>query len=76
VLSRDMAENLEDALEYIALLRIRHQANQIRNGQKPDNYVPPTELSELEREYLKDAFKVIRTMQESLETRYQTGRLG
>jgi CBS domain-containing protein len=76
VLGRDMAENLEDALEYIALLRIRHQARQIRNGQQPDNYVPPTELSELEREYLKDAFKVIRTMQELLETRYQTGRLG
>jgi CBS domain-containing protein len=76
VLGRDMAENLEDALEFIALLRIRHQAEQIRRGQKADNYVPPTELSELEREYLKDAFKVIRTMQELIETRYQTGRLG
>lgn len=75
-LSHEMAENLRDALEYIALLRIRHQAGQIRRGQPADNYLPPAELSELEREHLKDAFKVIKTMQESFETRYQTGRLG
>lgn len=74
-LGREMADNLLDALEYIALLRIRHQAGQIRRGEAADNYVPPKALSELEREYLKDAFKVIRTMQELLETRYQTGRL-
>lgn len=74
--SHEMAENLQDALEYIALLRIRHQAGQIRRGQAADNYLPPGELSELEREHLKDAFKVIKTMQESFETRYQTGRLG
>lgn len=75
VLSREMADNLLDALEFIALLRIRHQAEQIRRGQPADNYVPPKQLSELEREYLKDAFKVIRTMQETMETRYQAGRL-
>lgn len=75
-LSRDMADNLLDALEFIALLRIRHQAGQIRRGEQADNYVPPKALSELEREYLKDAFKVIRTMQETLAQRYQTGRLG
>lgn len=74
-LGREMADNLLDALEFIALLRIRHQAGQIRRGQKADNYVPPKDLSELERTYLKDAFKVIRTMQETLETRYQVGRL-
>jgi CBS domain-containing protein len=74
-LSRDMAGNLLDALEFIAMLRIRHQAEQIRRGQKADNFVPPKQLSELEREYLKDAFKVIRTMQETMETRYQAGRL-
>lgn len=75
-LSRDMTDNLLDALEFIALLRIRHQAGQIRQGRPADNFVPPKALSELEREYLKDAFKVIRTLQETLAIRYQTGRLG
>jgi len=75
-LSSDMAENLEDALEFIASLRIQHQAGQIRRGQKADNYVPPDALSELEREHLKHAFKVIQTMQETMAKRFGADRLG
>ncbi len=75
-LSHDMAENLEDALEFIASLRIQHQADQIRRGHKPDNYVPPESLSELEREHLKHAFKVIQTMQETMAKRFGADRLG
>jgi CBS domain-containing protein len=73
-LSRDMGESLEDALELIASLRIRHQAEQIRRGEPADNYLPPEDLSSLEREHLKDSFKVIQTMQSALESRYQAGR--
>ncbi|MEZ5587674.1 MAG: putative nucleotidyltransferase substrate binding domain-containing protein [Sedimenticolaceae bacterium] len=76
VLSADMAENLEDALEFIASLRIQHQAQQIKRGQKADNYVPPGELSELEREHLKHAFRVIQTMQESMVKRFGADKLG
>ncbi len=73
-LSAEMGANLEDALEFIASLRIRHQAQQIRLGVKPDNYLPPQDLSELERRHLKDAFSVIQDMQNTLENRYQSGR--
>jgi len=75
-LSTDMAENLEDALEFIATLRIQHQASQIRRNLPPDNYVPPADLSELEREHLKHAFKVIQTMQESMIKRFGSDKLG
>jgi CBS domain-containing protein len=74
-LSAEMDDNLRDALELIASLRIRHQAAQIRAGKSADNYLPPAHLSELERNHLKDAFKVIQTMQNTLENRYQAGRL-
>jgi CBS domain-containing protein len=73
-LSEEMGENLIDALEFIASLRINHQAEQIRMGLKPDNYMPPDDLSELERKHLKDAFSVIQDMQNTLESRYQSGR--
>jgi CBS domain-containing protein len=73
-LSEEMGENLIDALEFIASLRIRHQADQIRRGDKPDNYLAPDDLSALERKHLKDAFKVIEEMQGTMENRYQLGR--
>ena len=72
--SAKMGENLQDALALIAGLRIRHQARQIQRGDAPDNYLPPDEISELERKHLKEAFRVIELMQETLENRYQLGR--
>ena len=70
-MSTEMCENLKDALEFIASLRIRHQAEQFRVGKKLDNYLNPESLSQLERDHLKDAFKIIQTMQESMIKRYQ-----
>ena len=65
-----------DAYEFISGLRIRHQAEQIRKGEEADNFLSPKQLSKLERTHLRDAFKVIQTMQESLSKRYHTGLIG
>ena len=73
-LSKEGAANLEDALEFINMLRITHQTRQIKEGLPPDNHISPKELSPLERRYLKDAFGVISALQESLGNRYQAGR--
>ncbi len=74
VLSADGAANLVDAHELIGTLRMRHQAHQLRRGEKADNFLAPDDLSPLERGHLKDAFALINTMQESLGQRYQAGR--
>jgi len=74
-LSSEGSANLLDAFEFIGTLRIQHQAAQIRRGEKADNFLPPEKLSKLEREHLKDAFRVIHTMQETLASRYQAGRI-
>ena len=73
-LSREGSANLIDAAEFIGTLRMRHQARQLRSGEKADNFLSPDELSPLERGHLKDAFILINTMQESLGQRYQAGR--
>jgi CBS domain-containing protein len=74
-LSESGMEDMRDAYEFISTTRLQHQMRQIQLGASPDNYVPPEELSALERRHLKDAFDVVRTMQSALEHRYQTGRI-
>ena len=69
-MSRELSENLRDALEFIANLRIKHQAAQIRRNADPDNYLPPDKLSSLERKHLKDAFEIIKDAQDALQSRY------
>jgi len=65
------AENLLDAFEFLSTLRIRHQAEQISNGQTPDNFIAPTKLSRLERSHLKDSFKIIESLQDYIGMRYK-----
>jgi len=75
-LSREGMLDLRDAFEFIGSVRLQHQTSQIEQGRAPDNYVPPEELSSLEKRHLKDAFEVVSTMQEAMAVRYQTGGLG
>ncbi|EON92292.1 signal-transduction protein [Marinobacter lipolyticus SM19] len=74
----DGVGNLRDALEFISIVRIRHQALAIEAGREPDNNVRPEELSPFERSHLKDAFQVVSNAQKFLKFRYhsQVGRHG
>jgi CBS domain-containing protein len=55
--------DLLDAYDMIAETRLIHQAAQIRHGEKPDNFMAPADLSDFERSHLRDAFVVVKTMQ-------------
>ena len=68
------ARDLSDALEFIADLRIAHQARQIAAGEAPDNHLRLDELSSFERGTLKDAFGVVQKLQSVLGQRYYGGR--
>jgi len=65
---------LLDALEFISTTRLTHQAYQIAQGEKPNNFMTPDALSQFERNHLKDAFNVVKTMQSALSQRYMGGR--
>ncbi len=66
VLSESGARDLLDAYDLIAETRLNHQARQIREGGAPDNYMPLSELSDLERSHLRNAFVVIKSLQSAL----------
>ena len=71
--SRDGARDLVDALEFLGLVRIRHQARLMKAGKTPDNYLSPQELSPFERGHLKDAFAVVKLMQSAALAAYRGG---
>ena len=69
-ISKESAANLIDAYEFLGILRLEHQANLLQAGKEPNNYLSPKKLSKLEREHLKDAFKVIKALQDSRQSTY------
>ncbi|MEO0978035.1 MAG: DUF294 nucleotidyltransferase-like domain-containing protein [Pseudomonadota bacterium] len=65
-LSQSGGSDLLDAYDLIAETRLLHQAGLIKLGQKPDNFLQPSTLSDFERSHLRDAFVVVKTMQSSI----------
>ncbi len=70
-ISEQSARDLRDALEFLATLRIRHQARQMEQGLGADNMLLLAELSNFERSQLKDAFGVVQLLQTVLAQRYR-----
>jgi len=71
-LAADSETDLVAAFELVTYLRLRHQAAQVKAGLGPDNHLSPHDLSALERKHLRDAFGIIRRMQQALAYSYQT----
>ncbi len=70
-LTSGMATDLRDALEFIAIIRVRHQAAAIEAGRELNNNIDPADLSTLDRRSLKDAFKVLSDAQKFIRFRYR-----
>lgn len=56
-------DELEQAFDFIMLLRVHHQFEQIKAGREPDNFINPNKLSNLERKTLKEAFNIVSKLQ-------------
>ncbi|WP_227287361.1 DUF294 nucleotidyltransferase-like domain-containing protein [Boseongicola sp. H5] len=69
IISATGGRDLIDAYDMIADTRLAHQAAQIKRGEKPDNFMPPSDLSDFERSHLRDAFVVVKTMQSAAGSR-------
>ncbi len=66
VISASGGRDLIEAYDLIAQARLEHQARRVKGGEKPDNFIAPSELSDFERSHLRDAFVVVRTMQSAV----------
>lgn len=74
ILPPGRAQDLRDAMEYISLVRIRHQALDVEEGQDPDNSIEPENMSDFERRNLKDTFQILSKAQNFVKYRYQATR--
>ncbi len=66
ILSHADADTLIESFELISELRLDHQAAQLMAGTEPDDFVDPSELSALTRTYLKEAFRAVAAVQQSI----------
>jgi CBS domain-containing protein len=65
------ADDLVAAYDFIQRLRLRHQYEQIRRGETPDNLIDPDTLDGLTQRLLKESFRIARKLQRHLAIAYQ-----
>jgi CBS domain-containing protein len=73
VLEPEAARTLEEAHDLFWRLRMEHQAEQLRRGAEPNDYVDPGALNPLSRSYLRDAFHAVRAVQRTLDNELRFG---
>ena len=61
---KEYSSELEHAFDFIMLLRVQHQYEQIKAGMQPDNFINPDRLSNLEKKTIREAFHLISKLQD------------
>lgn len=69
----EFGDELEHAFEFITLLRIHHQFDQIEAGREPDNFINPNALTNLEKKTLKESCQLLSRLQDSIAKQYNPG---
>lgn len=73
---REIGDELEQAFEFITLLRTHHQIERIEASAEPDNFINPGTLSNLEKKSLKESFQIISKVQDLIIEQYKPGMVG
>jgi CBS domain-containing protein len=63
-------DKLSYALEFLSIVRMRHQAQEIENDHEPNNAIQPEQIPDNERQNLKEAFQILSNAQNFLRFRY------
>jgi CBS domain-containing protein len=67
------AQTLMEAFGFIFSLRLDHQAEQLRIGAAPDDFIDPKTLNPLARSYLREAFRAVASVQANLAAELSLG---
>jgi CBS domain-containing protein len=65
-------QDLQEAFEFLTLMRLECQLHQVRDGKELSNYITPDALTHLQRSLLKEAFRTTTRAQALIEENFRT----
>jgi CBS domain-containing protein len=65
-------KEMQEAFEFLTLLRLECQLRQVREGKELSNHIAPESLTHLQRSLLKEAFRASARAQALVEERFRT----
>ena len=74
LLKEEEYKELSEAYTFLNSVRFNHQLKAMKNGEKLSNNIVPNDLSQFERNHLRDAFQIIAKHQKGALFRFSGGR--
>lgn len=71
VLEDEFTKELIMALNFLLNLKLKSQIEKLDKNQKADNYINPKNLTSMEKDLLKDSFKIVSTLKKQLEHHFR-----
>ena len=71
IIDRETTSELIEAFNFLLTLRLKARLNKIDSGIKPDNYINPNKLNTLEKDLLRDSFKIVNKFKKFLTYHYK-----
>lgn len=59
------------AFNFLTNLKLKSSLDKLDKGEKIDNYVNPNNLSTMEKDLLKDSFKIVNRLKKKLENHFK-----
>jgi CBS domain-containing protein len=76
VINRELATELIEAFDTLLSLRLSGRLKKVERGDPLDNYINPESLSSLQRDMLKDSFKIVNRFKKFLSYHFKLDRIG
>ena len=71
VLDEEFAQELIESFKFLLTIKLKSNLEKMDNGQTIDNYINPDNLNTMEKDLLKDSFKIVNRLKKKLESHYK-----
>lgn len=71
VFTQEFAEELSEAFNYLCAVKLKSNIEKLDSGQVINNYIDPETLTTMEKDLLKDSFKIVNKLKKKLENHYK-----
>lgn len=71
VLEDEFSQELIEAFNFLCTIKLKSNISKLDAGIKIDNYINPNDLNTMEKDLLKDSFKIVNKLKKKLENHYK-----
>ncbi|AXH08966.1 cyclic nucleotide-binding protein [Malaciobacter halophilus] len=71
VIDDEFAKELEEAFNFLTSIKLKSNLEKLESGKEVNNYINPEDLNTMEKDLLKDSFKIVNKLKKKLEYHYK-----